>query len=173
MKYIVFILLGLFSIQYSCSYFSKEEALALNDLIANDQVSIVKMEEQLYNAIIDLNFIEAETIYNKLIDSLQKIQAKYEKMEPFDQDDEFRKAMINLVLTYKVVVENEYKELIKVVKKLSSFENTDEIEFNDLHIKFKNLLDSIEVKIENSNNAFLNAQKVFADKYNLKLIDNN
>lgn len=173
MRYILIFLIGLFCIQYSCSHRTKEEALALNDSIVNDQVSIVKTEEQLYNAIIALNFIEAETIYKNFLDSLQQIQTKYEKMKPFDQDDEFRKAIINLVLTYKMVVENEYKELITVVKKLSSFENTDELEFNNSHVKFKNLLDSIGAKIENSNNDFLQAQKVFADKYNLKLIDNN
>lgn len=84
------------------------------------------------------------------------MHTKYEQMKPFDKQDEFRKGMLKLLLTFIITLENDYIELFELEENLASSKNKDEAE---LYISLTDyILCFIEEKFKNSTNEFKKTQ---------------
>lgn len=145
----------------------ESEAIAFADVVVQDQRALFQMEEQLLDAIIELNFTEVNRLYPIYQEFIQQLKSKYEQMKPFDDEDEFRKAFLQLIYTVETTSQNEYAQLIKLAEKLPSVEQMSEEDYN----QFKQIIEAIDAKTVEANNHFLAAQETFARKYNLTLVE--
>jgi hypothetical protein len=141
-----------------------DDAIKHNDKIVADQKKMLELESNFVNSIIDNAKISIiENNYGKYIDFLKETEQKYADMKSFDDKDTFRKAMIDLVGTFKKVAENEYKEMLDIFKK-----DIDELSEKDFN-RWEELTNIIDEKEGKANNAFLDAQKEFAKEYKFEL----
>jgi len=137
---------------------TRQGAIDLNDTIIADQKQILEKENKLIAALENTNS-DRKTIENShkdLLNLLNSLQKKYADMEPFDDRDTFRKAMIELISTYKSITTNEYKEMINVC-----FGEYDE----RANAKWKSLVKSLNDKAGSANDKWLDAQEEFAKQY--------
>ncbi len=140
---------------------TRQGAIDLNDTIVTDQKQILDKENKLiaaFNAGSDRKAIEAA--HKEMLNLLNSLQKKYADMEPFDDKDTFRKAMIELIDTYKSITVNEYSEMIKI-----SFEEYDEA----ANLKWKSLVKSLNDKAGGANDRWLTAQEEFCKQYNFDI----
>lgn len=86
-------------------------------------------------------------------------------MKSFDKEDEFRLAMIDLLKALKEQAEGNYPEVIEYIP-LS--ETIDDLEDEPL-MQLLDILDEIDLNSDSANGQFLDAQKKFAEKYQLQL----
>lgn len=142
-----------------------EDAIAKNDEIVADQKAMLELEDDLISAITEDGDIDViEDAYDEYVDFLEKTLKEYEDMEAFDDNDTFRKAMIALLTEFTDVAKNEYRDLIDIWSK--DAEDLTEQDFDD----WDNLIEDIDDKEGDANDAFLDAQKDFAAEYNFELV---
>ena len=137
---------------------TRQGAIELNNTIVADQKQILEKENKLIAAFNNTNSDRktVEAAYKELLNLLNSLQKKYADMKPFDNKDTFRKAMIELINTYKSITVNEYKEMIDI-----SFEKYDEA----ANLKWKSLVKSLNDKAGSANDRWLTAQKEFSKQY--------
>jgi hypothetical protein len=86
-----------------------------------------------------------------------------EAIGPFDKSTTLKDAAMGLLNEYKTVSENEYAELIKIVK-IPEMEYTNEDDKN-----FLDLSDSIDNKLQRKISVYIQQVKLFAQQYNFQL----
>ena len=141
-----------------------EDAIAHNDKIVADQKDMLELEDDLIYAITedgDLDVIEEA--YDDYVKYLEETLKKYEEMDAFDENDTFRKSMIDLLTTFLDVAKGEYRDLIDIWSK--DAEDLTEQDFDD----WDQLIEDIDDKEIKANDNFLDAQKDFAAEYNFTL----
>jgi hypothetical protein len=143
---------------------TKEQAIDYNDKVVADQKKMLILEDFFVTAII--NDLGGDTIkleYEIYCDYLQFTLDKYSKMKKFDSKDTFRKAIIELLTNFQKAATTEYKEMLDIYSIPTE-------ELTDTHFNRWTELSEIVDKKENEyNDAFLEAQKVFAKEYDFSL----
>ena len=125
---------------------------------------MLELEDDLIYAITEDGALDAiEDAYDEYVEYLEETLAKYEGMDAFDENDTFRKAMIDLLTTFLDVATGEYRDLIDIWSK--DAEDLTEQDFED----WDSLIEDIDEKEIEANDAFLDAQKDFAAEYNFTL----
>lgn len=142
-----------------------EDAIAHNDKIVEDQKKMLSLEQDLIYAIEDGDLDAIDRAYDDYVSFLEETLSKYEEMDAFDENDTFRKAMIDLLTTFLDVAKNEYKDLIAIWSK--DVEDLTEKDFE----RMDKITRDIDKKEIDANNAFLDAEKDFAAEYNLILLN--
>lgn len=136
---------------------TKQGARDLHDVIVRDQKEIMEKENKLiatFNAGSDRKTIE--TAHKEMLTLLNSLKKKYADMEPFDEKDTFRKAMIALIDTYINITKTEYKEMIEI-----TFGEYDD----EANLKWKALVKSLNDKAGSANEMWLTAQTEFSEQY--------
>jgi len=144
---------------------SKEQAMDYNDKIINEQKKIIKAENDLIKAI-KKSYVTVDMLEMMLDDlSVQIDDSKkvVEGMKDLGKDTEFKDATLAFLNTYKEVVGNEYKAW------LMNLRIPDENVTSEVLLEEEELIYNINKKLDKANNAFTDAQKIFADKYQFKL----
>lgn len=141
-----------------------DDAIALNDKIVADQKDMLELEDGLISAITDDGDLDViDEAFDDYVSFLDETLKKYEEMDAFDENDTFRKAMIDLLTTFKDVAENEYKDLVDIWS--TDAENLTQQDFDD----WDQLIEDIDDKEVEANDEFLKAQKDFAAEYEFTL----
>jgi hypothetical protein len=133
--------------------------------MVKDQKEILALEDNLITSIVDWNYNSSKSDLKAYQEKLSEYLDKYEKMDAFDKEDEFRLAMINLCKVLKEVSETHYPEAIEYI---TMSETLDSLPDEPL-MELLDILDEIDLKSDDANNEFLDAQKKFAEKYELQL----
>lgn len=163
-KLVLFLGVGLMTIFTSCGP-TQEDAVKYNDEVVADQKKLLAMEEELINAITgDESVSKVEGAYEDYVDFIATTLKKYEEMDSFDKNDTFRKAMIELLKAFQTVAKDEYKTVVDIYGKTE-----EELTEEDLDT-WDSVIDDIESKEGDANDAFLEKQKVFADEYGFSLV---
>ncbi len=149
----------------ACGAPTKEEAIDYNDELVADQKEILALEDNLIGSIVDWKYENAKSDLAVYQSKINEYHTKYEDMKSFDKEDEFRLAMIDLLKALKEQAEGNYPEVIEYIP-LS--ETIDDLEDEPL-MQLLDILDEIDLNSDSANGQFLDAQKKFADKYELQL----
>ncbi len=140
---------------------TQQSAIDLNDTIVADQKQIMDKEDKLiatFNAGSDRKTVEAA--HKDMLNLLNSLEKKYADMEPFDDSDTFRKAMIELISTHKSITEKEFREMIDIYFG----------EYNEeANRKWKNLAKMVNDKAGSANDKWLTAQEEFAKQYKFEI----
>lgn len=161
MKYALTIFL-LFVVFTTNAQKSFKTAISYNDYIVEQQTAIGLK-------ILDFNKVVNVTVnYDTLMMALKEIDKTIDKSLKnlkntiaFEKETELKTSALNLFQFYKRIMNNEYKEMIKILSK-GEYSEEDSA-------KMSEILDKV-VKDENAFDAtFLDAQKKFAEKYGFTL----
>lgn len=145
---------------------SQKNAAKFNDQMVEEHFEILKLEYDLINSIFYTD--DDSEISSFISDYQSKLKTKLEKLEkikPFDKEDDLRLSLISLIKSMIEISENEYTELAQILANSTEEDFENEILANRL----TKLTESIDLKSELSNKAFLNAQSQFANRYDITL----
>ncbi len=164
-KVLYFIGIAAMSALLACGPTS-DDAVNLNNRIVKTQQRIHELEDTFAMTLIGVtNIKEIETSHKAYIDSLQKFKKEYEDMSAFDKKDIFRTALLDYINVYTDVAQKEYKDLIKIVAiPVGDRKDSD-------YTRWEEITKQIDEKEAKANDAFLDAQKAFADDYGFKLVE--
>ncbi|MCX7954470.1 MAG: hypothetical protein N3A01_04680 [Bacteroidales bacterium] len=151
---------------FSCAV-NTDEAIKYNNDLVKKQINLVKLLDKL-----DECFKDTSCNVKLMYDSIFRLTHIYldslKKIEDFNGDSTLRIQFKKLLESYKHVLESDYKSLITLYYSIDSIEyNEDTIKM--LEKKAKELYDSLNDKIRNANNQFIEHQKKFAEKYGFNL----
>lgn len=154
-----------FFLVFSCNN-KTDEALELNNKIIKDQAELFRLKENLFHK---LNESSPDTELQLSYDSLKTfllVQIEnYNNLEPITDDNEFINSMVELLLTYQNLTSNEYYQLKKIITKPAYL-----IDNNDIN-NIDSLYNLVNIKHQDAFNTFSEAQKKFAHKFNIELVD--
>lgn len=162
MKKIILLLLGLFFV-YSCSR-TREDAAKFNNAVVADQKIIIESINKLIDAFEDTNYQHIEKKHAEHIRLLEEMKVKYSNMQPFDDEDILRKAFIEFIDTNYSCAKKEYAMLVDILKV------TTEKTYWDNKKKWDSIAHVVQEKEQRINDKFLEAQKKFADRYDITLV---
>jgi hypothetical protein len=159
-----FILLA-FALFFSCHPGPRpKDAVRLNDsIISRQDTFYIKLDK-----LIELLGDEAkyEIVYDQYLEVLQyakKALQYVEMQQPFDQDDEFRKASINYFSSQIDIYESEFAELMRIYS-LPTEEITMKSQF-----QWDSVMNRMIERDSVITETFLEEQREFADRYGITL----
>jgi len=144
---------------------TKEDAIKFNDGLVADQKEILGLEDNLITSIVDWKYDQSKSDLMAYQGKLAEYLKKYEDMKAFDKEDEFRLSMIVLLKALKEQADVNYPAVIDFIPLSLTI---DELEDEPMTALF-DILDEIDLKSDAANSQFLDAQKKFAEKYELQL----
>jgi hypothetical protein len=144
---------------------TKDDAINHNDELVKDQKEILGLEDNLIGSFAEWNYNLAKSDLKAYQDKLAAMQEKYDNMKAFDKEDNFRLSMIELIKGLKEQADNNYPMLLEFIPLAESIEDMDDDTYYAMH----DLLDVIDDESNAVNDKFLDAQKVFAKKYDIAL----
>lgn len=163
-KLLLFVGVGLMTVFTSCGP-TQDDAVKFNDQVVADQKELLAMEEELIGTITDdADVSDVEKAYEKYVKFIDNTLKKYEEMDEFDKNDTFRKAMLELLKAFQAIAKDEYKTVVKIYGKSEEDLTEDDLDTWD------SVIDDIESKEGEANDAFLEKQKVFADEFGFSLV---
>ena len=142
------------------------EALKYNDTIVKYQTDIVV---KTFDLIKSLQQLDADMMDRKLATLQDQIDQSIEgvkRMAGFEENVRFRDAAVKLMEFYQDISENEYVEMIDILKQGAGNITTSDVEY------MKELQDKIEQREVPLDREMQSAQREFANKYNLKIKTN-
>jgi hypothetical protein len=143
---------------------SKEEAIAYNDKIINEQVAMIDKINLLYDALKNYqDHYGMDFCYAEALKQVETSTAAVEKLDKFGGDTKFRDEALKLFATYKSVLQNELKKMVDM-SKLS-----DDMYTTDVEKQFNDLADVSSKKMDDGLKALDEVQKEFATKYNFQI----
>jgi hypothetical protein len=163
-KLVKFTAIGLLFLFAACGP-SKEDAIKHNDSIVADQKEILALEDNLIGSIADWNYVFAASDLKVYQDKLNEYIKKYEDMKAFDKDDAFRLSMLQLLKGLKEQADGNYLLVLEIMSGSETMDELDDENYNAL----LDILDDVDLKSDEANNQFLDAQKKFAEQYDLQL----
>lgn len=150
---------------YSCNN-KTDKALELNNKIINDQAELFRLKENLFQK---LHETSTDSMLKLSYDSLKTFIInnidKYSKTEENSDDNEFKNSMVKLLLIYQELTSNEYYQLKKLITKPAYL--IDNKDINDID----SLYNLVNIKHQDAFNEFSEAQKKYAQKFNIELVD--
>lgn len=150
-------------VAYSCGN-TKKQAVEFNNKIVDSQSVIVKKMLDLSSdeATNDTSIMEQKRL--ELISTIDQSIQVVKNIKPFRYGEEFQNAALQLFNFYKQVANNEYREIIEILKKENI--NADDQE------RLKAINDKISKEEKVLDEKFMNKQREFATKYGFSLVDN-
>ncbi len=146
---------------------STEDVISYNDGIVADQSELIMMENEIVENIYDYyDYPASKKSYDAYTAKVNELLTKYEEMKPFDDEDEFRVAMIDLLKVHKEQLEEYYLVIIDFMEVYPDVSEVDDESAENIVV----ILDAILEATNAQNEKFLETQKVFAKKYNVELI---
>jgi len=142
---------------------SPEQAAAYNDKIIDEQIAIVDKIEVLVETYQYYIPADMDKAYNDAINQTDKAIANVTAMDKFDGKNTFKDAALELFNGYKVVLESEYKEMVRIYK-------IPDDSFTEEHYQqWDKLAEEADKKMEVAFEKFGKVQDEFAKKYKLTL----
>ncbi len=142
-----------------------KSAVQYNDYIINRQTKLVKQVLEI-NKIADQSLDSAGSFLNKSVNDAKKMIAEIRGMPAYKGDSALRDAAAKMFAFYIDLFENDYLHVFHILKKgKENISAEDKEEFN-------RIIESINKKEEGLEKAFHHAQKNFAEKNRMKLIQN-
>jgi hypothetical protein len=142
-----------------------KSAVQYNDYIINRQTRLVKQVLDI-NRIADLSIDSAELILTQSSNDAKKMIAEIQGMPAYKGDSALRDAAAKMFIFYIDLFENDYMDIFHILKKGKENISADDKE------EFNRIIESINKKEEGLEKAFHHAQKNFAEKNRMKLIQN-
>jgi hypothetical protein len=143
---------------------TKDQAIAYNDKIINEQVAIYDKLNVLYDAL--KNYTDHAGMDKAYLSALKQVDSSTEvvsKLDKFGGSSEFRDIALKLFATYKSVLQNELKKMIDISKL------TDEMYNTDMEDQYNNLADVSDKKMDEALKELDSIQKEFANKYKFEI----
>ena len=142
-----------------------KSAIEYNDYIANRQTSLVKKVLEL-TKVMSVNLDSAEVKLKQAVPEAAEMIVEIKGMPPYKGDSALRNAAINSFTFYKNIFENDYLQVINIYKKgEENLTSEDVAEVN----RIVNKISQEEAMLDKS---FQQAQKNYAEKNKIKLIEN-
>ncbi len=142
-----------------------KSAIEYNDYIANRQTNLVKKVIEL-TKLMGVNLDSAEVKLNKAVSEAEEMIVEIKGMPPYKGDSALRDAAIRSFSFYKNVFENDYLNVINIYKK--GEENLTQEDVTEVN----RIVAKISQEEEALDKSFHNAQKDYAEKNKIKLIEN-
>ncbi len=141
-----------------------DQAIAHNDKLVADQMKMIEAEDVFVKTIVDGKEQKViESAFKVYLKTLKKLSKKYNKMKAFDSKDTFRRAMLEMIVVFKSVADNEYREMMTIY-------SMDVLSLTDVVFdRWEALTQLANDKETAANEQFLNAQKTFASEYQFTL----
>jgi len=146
-----------------CSH-TREDAVKFNNTVVADQKQIIESINKLIKTFEDTNFSKTETQYKEHVKLLEEMRSKYQSMKPFDDEDILRKTFLEYIDTNLTCAKKEYAQLVDILKKY------DEKTYWKYKSKWDSIAHIVMDKEQRINDKFLEAQKKFAEKYEITLV---
>lgn len=137
-----------------------------NDYIVTRQTTLMKNVLE-FGKIADVNLDSAAAMLKKSVIQADKMIDELKGMPPYKGDSVLRDAAVKSFKFYKGVFEKDYVDILNIRKK-----GEENITAEDV-TEVNRIVDKIGKEEEVLDKAFHNAQKSYADKNNMKLIDNS
>ncbi len=141
-----------------------KNAVAYNDYIVGRQNILIKNVLKFGEAA-QVNLDSAEALLNKFIPETEKMITELKGMPAWKGDTTLRSAAVKSFTFYKRVFEQDYRRILEI-RKNENATGEDIVEMNDI-------VDKISKEEEKFDKDFHNAQKDFAQKNKMKLIEND
>ncbi|MGB3004867.1 MAG: hypothetical protein WBC06_00040 [Chitinophagaceae bacterium] len=142
-----------------------KSAVQYNDYIVNRQTLLMK-NVVAFGEIVQKDLDSAGIMLTSFEEQTDKMISELKGMPSYKKDSSFRDAAIRSFIFYKQVFSNDYKRILEIGK-----EGTGGTEESGAEID--SIVEKITREEEDFDKAFHNAQKDFADKNKMKLIDNS
>jgi hypothetical protein len=149
-----------------CSWLGldKNNAVAYNEKIIGLQSKILKVMIDLSNTFESRDGAKMEQKRTQLLKTIQGALKQAEKIKPYKGDSTFRDAGIELFKFYEDITKKEYLQIINILKK-------EEITPEDEQ-ELQKVTEVIAKREEAYDRSFQGAQRAFASKHGLILMDN-
>lgn len=139
-------------------------AVAYNDYIVGRQSTLIKNVLKFGEAA-QVNLDSAEALLNKYVPETEKMISELKGMPAWKGDTALRNAAVKSFTFYKRVFDQDYRRILEI-RKNENATDEDIVEMNDI-------VDKISKEEEKFDKTFRNAQKDFAQKNKMKLIEND
>ena len=156
----------------SCNLSKKQDAVKYNDAIVAQTDKINMRFIEITDAITVIDMTKAEELRKTAVQDCETATKTVTELGAFDGDETFQKAALVYISDLKSMAENEFKSMFEnlgTIVKIAG-ENPEEAE------KLQKELEATGTEVEKKDNAssekFLGAQRDFAKKYDIKLLDN-
>ena len=136
-----------------------------NDYIVNRQTDLMKKVLE-FGKIADISLDSAEAMLKKSVRDAEKMIAEIKGMPPYKGDSALRDAAASSFAFYKKVFEKDYVDILNIRKK--GQENITEDDVTEAN----RIVDKISKEEEVLDKTFHNAQKDYAEKHKMKLMNN-
>jgi hypothetical protein len=135
-----------------------------NDYIVGRQTNLMKKFID-FSKVSQINLDSAEKMLDGYIIEMSTMIDEIKGMPPYKGDSSLRDAAVRTFGFYKKIFENDYKQIIRLNKDGESITEEESAKVNSI-------VDDISKEEEKLDKAFHNAQKEFASKNNMKLMEN-
>ncbi len=163
----VFVSLMVFGLLVCCNPGPRpEDAVKFNDSIVFRQDTLYILLDE-FVSLMDQE-ADAETVEGKYTQALNYINRALmyvESTEPFDEEDEMRKAGIEYFKQQQLIFQNEFSQIVELYK-MDPAEIT-----TDVEDQWDSLMTNIILLDSLATDKFLTTQKIFAKKYSMTLKD--
>lgn len=163
----VFVSLILCGLLLGCSPGPRpEDAVKFNDSIVFRQDTLYILLDEFISLIEqEADVITVENKYLQTMNYLNRALKYVEQSEPFDKEDEMRKAGIEYFKQQQLIFQNEFSQIVELYK-MDPAEIT-----TDVEDQWDSLMTNIILLDSLATDKFLKTQKVFAKKYGMTLKD--
>ena len=142
---------------------TKEDAIKYNDQIIDQQRKVVDKENDLIGYIKGGSLTNLDEKYNSLSKQIDESTEAVKKMESFDGKTEFKDATLALFVIYRSVVDKEYKAWVLNLKTPAELIDDKVLD------EERDLVKSINEKMDKALADFTKAQEDFATKYKFEI----
>lgn len=143
---------------------TREDAVKFNNAVVSDQKQIIESINKLTTSFEDTHIVNIDAQYHEHLRLLEEMRNKYISMKPFDDEDILRKAFLEFIDSNLLCAKKEYAQLIDILK------NYDEKTYWHYKNKWDSIAHIVLDKEQRINDKFLDAQKKFAEKYEITLV---
>jgi len=138
---------------------SSDDAIKYNNDLVEQRTKVIEKENALTEAISKNMPEKLDILYSEMNKQIDESIEAVNKMYGFDGKTDMKDAVMKLLTTYKEVAGSEYKEMLKYTKIPDSLYTQEEDD------KVMELSKKIDDKLNKVDDDFIQAQKLFAEKY--------
>ena len=149
---------------FSFTACSQKNAIEYNDAIIKEQSKIMQKVLE-FLSVMEKDLIKADQVLKETAVQTKASIKTVSAMEPFDGSSELRDSALELFKFYLHVVENEYPEMIAILKKGESITQKDVDRMNELQQKITKQEQVLDSKMST-------AQANFSKKHNISIQEN-
>lgn len=142
-----------------------KDATEYNDFIVNRQTKLMKNVVE-FGKVADISLDSAEAMLKQSARETEKMIGELKAMPPYDGDSALRDAAVRSFTFYKQVFEKDYVDILNIRRK--GQENITQADVEEAN----RIVEKISKEEEGLDKAFQNAQKDYASKHKMKLINN-